>query len=121
MRSCTCRSIGGRPAPSGNPMNMSTGRSSWRPSAGSTRRGATRQSHEHSRGAIVLAVGGRLVRTFPNEFADGPTAPSPLLGSLIFGFGLLMYVVGRVFSISIFEMGSQILVISGGLLLLKGP
>jgi exosortase B len=79
------------------------------------------QSDEHAHGAIVLAVVVWLFWTLRNEIADAPTQPSPWLGSLIFGFGLLMYIVGRVFSISIFEMGSQILVISGGLLLLKGP
>ena len=42
------------------------------------------------------------------------------LGWLVFGFGLLVYFVGRMFSISIFEFGSQIFVIAGGLLLLKG-
>ena len=79
------------------------------------------QSDEHAHGAIVLAVVVWLFWTLRGEIADAPTRPAPWLGALSFGLGLLLYIVGRVFSISIFEMASQILVISGGLLLLKGP
>ena len=79
------------------------------------------QSDEHAHGAIVLAVVVWLFWTLRGEIADAPTRPARWLGSLSLGLGLLMYIVGRVFSISIFEMASQIFVISGGLLLLKGP
>ena len=83
--------------------------------------GSIWQSDEHAHGAIVLAVVVWLFWTLRGEIADATSRPSPWLGSLSFAFGLLMYIVGRVFSISIFEMASQIFVITGGLLLLKGP
>jgi len=79
------------------------------------------QSDEHAHGAIVLAVAVWLFWTLRGAITEAPLAPSPVLGSLLFGLGLLVYVVGRLFSISIFELGSQIPVIAGGLLLLKGP
>ncbi|MEO6747847.1 MAG: exosortase B [Caldimonas sp.] len=83
--------------------------------------GSIWQSDEHAHGAIVLAVVVWLFWTLRNEIAEAPARPAPWLGVPVFGFGLVMYIVGRVFSISIFEMGSQILVIAGALLLLKGP
>lgn len=82
--------------------------------------GSIWQSDEHAHGAIVLAVVVWLFWTLRREIAEAPTRPAPWLGSVSFGFGLLLYIVGRVFSISIFEMASQIFVIAGGLLLLKG-
>jgi len=83
--------------------------------------GSIWQSDDHAHGAIVLAVVIWLFWTLRGAIADAETRPARWLGSLSFGFGLLMYIVGRVFSISIFEMASQIFVISGALLLLKGP
>ena len=50
-----------------------------------------------------------------------PAQPAPLAGWLLFAFGLLLYVVGRVVGISILEFGSQPFVVAGVLLLLKGP
>ena len=38
----------------------------------------------------------------------------------MFIFGLLLYALGRAFSVSIFEIGSQVLVVAGTLLLVKG-
>ena len=83
--------------------------------------GSIWQSDDHAHGAIVLAVVVWLFWTLRGAIAAAETRPARLLGSLSFAFGLLMYVGGRVFSISIFEMASQIFVITGGLLLLKGP
>lgn len=82
--------------------------------------GSIWQSDDHAHGAIVLAVVLWLFWTLRRAIAEAPAHPSPLIGSLVFGFGLLMYVAGRVFGISIFEMASQLFVIAGGLLLLKG-
>jgi len=44
----------------------------------------------------------------------------PLLGGSIFGLGLLIYTLGRSQSILVFEIGSQILVLSGILLITRG-
>ena len=54
------------------------------------------------------------------KIAESPTQPSPALGWPIFGLGLFVYFVGRVFGISILEFGSQPLVVAGALLLMKG-
>jgi exosortase B len=78
------------------------------------------QSDEHAHGAIVLVVVLWLFWTLRGAIASAPSRPRPLSGSLLFGLGLLLYVAGRAFGISIFEMASQIFVIAGGLLLLKG-
>lgn len=78
------------------------------------------QSDDHAHGAIVLVVVLWLFWTLRAKIALAPTEPSPWAGSALFGLGLLLYVAGRAFGISIFEMASQIFVISGGLLLLKG-
>src|SRR5690349_6922046 len=82
--------------------------------------GSIWQSDDHAHGAIVLAVVVWLFWTMRGAIAEAPTKPSLLLGTPIFAFGLLMYLVGRVFSISIFELGSQIFMITGALMLLKG-
>ncbi|HUP08738.1 MAG TPA: exosortase B [Caldimonas sp.] len=79
------------------------------------------QSDDHAHGAIVLAVVVWLFWTLRHRLVAVERQPAPVLGSVLFGFGLFVYFVGRMFDISILEMGSQIPVIAGGLLLLKGP
>jgi exosortase B len=78
------------------------------------------QSDDHAHGAIVLVVVLWLFWTLRGAIARAPSRPRPWSGALLFGAGLLLYVAGRAFGISIFEMASQIFVIAGGLLLLKG-
>lgn len=51
---------------------------------------------------------------------DGMTRPSPFAGSMVFGFGLLIYILGRSQDILMFEIGSQILVLAGLLLFARG-
>jgi exosortase len=79
------------------------------------------QDDDHARGAIVLAVVVWLFWTLRHRLAAIERRPAPIAGGLLFGFGLLLYVVGRMFDISIFEMACQIPLIAGALLLLKGP
>jgi len=79
------------------------------------------QSDDHAHGALVLAVIVWLFWRIHRELIDLPTRPARLPGALLFAFGLLVYVVGRVVGISILEMGSQPLVVAGALLLLRGP
>jgi hypothetical protein len=55
------------------------------------------------------------------QLIDLPAKPARVSGALLFGFGLLVYVVGRVVGISILEMGSQPFVVAGALLVLRGP
>jgi len=79
------------------------------------------QSDDHAHGAIVLAVVVWLFWTLRHRLVAVERRPAPVLGGVLFVFGLFVYFVGRMFDISILEMGSQIPVIAGGLLLLKGP
>ena len=79
------------------------------------------QSDDHGHGPIILAVLVWLFWGLRHEIAASPTAPAPVLGWPLFGIGLFAYFVGRVFGISILEFGSQLLVVAGALLLMKGP
>jgi len=79
------------------------------------------QDEDHAHGAIVLAVVVWLFWTLRHRLAAVERRPAPVLGGVLFGFGLVVYVLGRMFDISILEMACQIPIIAGGLLLLKGP
>ena len=78
------------------------------------------QTDDHGHGPIILAVIVWLFWSMRHDIAAAETRPSPLLGGAVFGLGLLVYVVGRAFGISIFELGSQVLVVAGVFLTLKG-
>lgn len=78
------------------------------------------QTDDHGHGPIILAVLVWLFYTLRKDILAAPTRPSPLLGWPVFAFGLLVYVAGRAFGISILEIGSQIPVAAGLLLLMKG-
>jgi exosortase B len=78
------------------------------------------QTEDQGHGAIILAV---LIWLFWEArkkiaAADGP--PALKTGWVTFAIGILIYAIGRLFSISIFEMGSQIFIVSAILLLLQG-
>ena len=79
------------------------------------------QSDDHAHGALVLAVVVWLFWRIHRQLIDLPTNPARVSGTLLFGFGLLVYIVGRVVGISILEMGSQPFVVAGALLVLRGP
>ena len=78
------------------------------------------QSEEHGHGPLILGVLVWLFWTQRQALLAAATQPSPALGWPLFLSGLLVFVVGRAFSISIFELGSQPLVAAGALLLMKG-
>ncbi len=78
------------------------------------------QDDDHAHGPIILVVVIWLFWTLREELVALPSATSPVLGCSLFGFGLLVYLAGRVVGISILEMGAQPLVVAGLLLLLKG-
>jgi exosortase B len=78
------------------------------------------QTDDHGHGPIILAVLVWLFWTKRREILEAPTQPSRALGWPVFVLGLLVYVTGRAFGIAIFEIGSQLLVAAGMLLLLKG-
>ena len=78
------------------------------------------QSEEQGHGAIILAVMLWLFWTLRHEIDRVPVRPVPAVGWPVFGLGLVVYVVGRVFDISILEFASQPLVVAGVLLLMRG-
>ena len=78
------------------------------------------KTEEHGHGPLILAVLAWLFWRLRKPLASAPTQPAPALGWPLFLAGLLVYVLGRAFGISIFELGSQPLVVAGGLLLMKG-
>jgi len=78
------------------------------------------KSDDHGHGPIILAVLVWLFWTLHKEIVSLASRPAPLLGWPVFVFGLLVYMAGRVFGISILEFGSQIPVVAGLLLVMKG-
>ncbi|MDQ2734222.1 MAG: exosortase B [Pseudomonadota bacterium] len=78
------------------------------------------QSDEQAHGALILLVMLWLFWNLRHRIAAVAARPAPLWGWPLFAFGLFVYFVGRVFSISILEFGSQAFVAAGVLLLIKG-
>ena len=65
------------------------------------------QTEEHGHGPLILAVLVWLFWTLRKPLLQAPTQPAPALGWPLFVLGLLVFVLGRAFNISIFELGSQ--------------
>jgi exosortase B len=78
------------------------------------------QSDEQAHGALILLVMLWLFWGLRQPIADVPSQPAPAWGWPLFVLGLLVYVIGEAVGISIFKFGSQLLVVAGVLLLLKG-
>jgi len=78
------------------------------------------QTEEQGHGALILAVMLWLFWGLREPIAAVPPEPRPWLGWPVFGVGLFLYMIGQVFQISILEFGSQLFVVAGILLLLKG-
>ncbi len=76
---------------------------------------------EQGHGPIILAVSLWLLYQLRHRIAALDAAPAPVAGSVAFAFGLLLYVLGRTQAVIMFEVGSQIAVLAGLLLLFKGP
>jgi len=79
------------------------------------------QSEEQGHGAIILIVLAWLFWTLRGEIDRVVARSSPTLGWPVFVCGVLVYLVGRVFDISILGFASQPLIAAGLLLLLRGP
>jgi len=79
------------------------------------------QSEEQGHGAIILVVMGWLFWTLRSDIDALPARSAPLWGWPVFVLGVLTYLVGRVFDISILGFASQPLIAVGILLLMKGP
>jgi exosortase B len=79
------------------------------------------QEDDNAHGALILAVLVWLFWGIRRRVAALPEQRASVSGALLFGFGLFVYFVGRVFDLWIFELGSQVPVVAGLLLLMKGP
>ena len=78
------------------------------------------QTDEQGHGPIILAVVIWLFWQAYRPLVALPNEGAPRLGWPLFILGLVLYTLGRAFSVSIFEIGSQVLVVAGTLLLVKG-
>jgi exosortase B len=78
------------------------------------------QTDENGHGPLVLAVVVWIFWSLRRSIEQTPWKSAPIAGWLAFAVGLLLYIVGRAFEISSLEFFSQIFVVAGGLLLLRG-
>ena len=78
------------------------------------------QSSDQSQGPLMLAASLWLLYERREAIAATPARPRTGIASVVLATGLLLYAVGRSQSIWIFEVGSQLVVFSGVLLLFKG-
>lgn len=78
------------------------------------------QSDDHAHGAIILLVVIWLFWQLRNRILSVESKPLPLAGWPVFILGLLIYILGRSQNISILEIGSQIFVLAGAVLILQG-
>lgn len=78
------------------------------------------KSDDHAHGVIVLAVVLWLFWTLKKDILISEIETWPIVGWTLFVLGLCTYVLGRIVNITIFEFGSQPMVISGLLFLMGG-
>lgn len=76
---------------------------------------------EQGHGPIILALSIWLLFGLREQLAAAATRTAPVWGGLLLAFGLLTYTFGRSQSFLLFEVGSQIPVLAGLLLLFAGP
>ncbi len=82
--------------------------------------GSIWQNSDQSQGPLILLASLWLFHQRGAALAAVPARPRAGLGGAAIALGLLLYAVGRSQSIWIFEVGSQLLVLPGVLLLFKG-
>jgi exosortase B len=78
------------------------------------------QREEHGHGPLILVVVAWLVWQNRSVLVEGQPQSRPALGWVFLLMGLLLYVVGRSQDILMFEVGSQIPVLAGVLLIKRG-
>lgn len=78
------------------------------------------QTDDDAHGALVLLVLGWMVWEQRQRVFAAPARPRNGLGAMLLAAGLLMYAVGRSQHILLLEIGSQIPVAAGGLLIVHG-
>lgn len=77
-------------------------------------------SDDHAHGPVILLVAAWLLWRQRGTLASLPSEAAALPGWCSFGAGLLVYVLGRALDFSILLFASQLLVLAGVLLLMKG-
>ncbi len=77
-------------------------------------------TEEQGHGPLILAVSIYFIWQKRAALIGDAEKTAPILGGAILAFGLLLYVLGRSQDILMFEVGSQIPVLAGTLLLLRG-
>ena len=78
------------------------------------------QTDENGHGPLIAAVAIWLFWRVRDAIAQAEYNPAPVIGWPVFALGLLIYVIGRAFDISSLEFSSQIFVVAGALLLIRG-
>lgn len=78
------------------------------------------QTEDHAHGAIILIVAAWLFWRRRQAILQAAGPPAPAAGWTCFVLGALLYIVGRSQDVTIFEMGSQIPVLAGAILILAG-
>lgn len=77
-------------------------------------------TEEQGHGPLILAVVAFLLWQKRGGFVDQSDRPAPYIGWSVLVFGLLVYVLGRSQQILMFEVGSQIPVLAGSILIVRG-
>jgi exosortase len=79
------------------------------------------QESDQTQGPLILMVVLYLFWDKREHLLPNPESQTwPKLGSVIFGLGLLLYALGRSQEILVFEIGSQIFILAGILLITRG-
>ena len=78
------------------------------------------RTDEYAHGAIVLLLVVWMLWQCRHRLVSSSDSPRPALGIPLFVFGALVYVTGRSQDILLFEIGSQIPVLAGSLLIMHG-
>jgi len=75
---------------------------------------------EQGHGPIILAISFWLMWRQRDAYLALDVRPATVTGSVLIGFGLMLYLLGRTQQLETFEIASQVIVLAGMLLVLKG-
>jgi exosortase B len=78
------------------------------------------RSEEYIHGPIILTVTLYLVWSLRHTIQNAPVKPARTIGWPLFGFGLLLYIIGRSQDIILFELGSLLFILPALLLIQRG-
>jgi exosortase B len=78
------------------------------------------QTDDNAHGALILAVMVWLFWSLRHQIETAALEPVPIWGAVLFGFGTLVYFVGRAADVLMLAIASQPFIVAGILLLLRG-